>query len=101
MPWKQKYKISLSSKQELLLTSISKSRSLRNDHITRASIILRLNAGESRKTVATALNITVPTVRFWKKRWHDNGKKLTAYDDKLSGADYQTAILGVIADLYR
>ena len=101
MQGKQKYLISLSIKQEELLSLISKSRQFSSGHKDRARMILGLNAGKSRPQVASEVGVTVPTVRLWKKRWFDNQDKIVAYDKNLSGSEYQSAILAVLSDLYR
>lgn len=91
-------KISLTDKQKQTLTKISTSRTTNSHYKERSKIILL--SGESKKNIeiSTELQLCVPTVRKWRKRWHDKEEKLLLLDKKEGGINYTRGLLAVLSD---
>ena len=61
--------ITLTAKQETMLTKISSSRSLPKSLITRAQIILYASKGIQNKDISPKVSLSRVMVGVWRKRW--------------------------------
>ena len=91
----------LTTKQSNLLEEITKSRTVRQDHILRSKIILQSFKGMSDLKIAKILGINRKTVGFWRNRWLKSSEKLSLLDEKETGIDYKRSVLKILSDEQR
>ena len=94
-------KPTLTEKQRNLLNKVVSGRTEKKLHVIRAEIIILLDQGLPLSHIAKKLNLHRDTVRKWRDRWVDNQEKLTLFDEKETGINYQRQVLSVLDDAQR
>ena len=90
--------ISLTNKQQDVLTQIITSRTQQQAHIQRARIILLAFNGKNNKQIQSELNVTQPTVIKWRRRWLGHEHRLLLIDENEVGINYNRKILEILSD---
>lgn len=92
--------IELTPKQEEILTNLINSRTARQDHITRARIILLSASGISNLKIALETGLGRLAVGKWRKRWSAQQENLQKMenDTNIAPITYRRHILGLLSD---
>jgi transposase len=90
--------VTLTNKQQEVLTHIITSRTQRQDHVVRAKIILLSYNKKQDKQISYALDLAKSTVRKWRKQWLQNEERLLLVDEREKGLNYVRIILEILSD---
>lgn len=85
--------ISMTALQFILLQKESKRRTPQSQFKTRINLLLQARKGESNSQTARNLDISLNTVKLWRRRWQSNYKQFCEYEkgmntQGLSNHDY-------------
>ena len=96
-------RLALTQQQRELLLEITKSRTERQDHITRSQIILLCSDGLPDVTVGKKLTLSNITVGKWRKRWIVQQASLLEIENKKDAKqiDYKRYIKSLLSDAAR
>jgi len=101
MPWLAR-PISLTEQQTSILEDLSRSRSGRSDHATRAKIILLSAEGYSTSSIANQVPLKSKQVSLWRNRWADHEKTLlTVEAEEERSIEYRRYIESLLSDEFR
>lgn len=91
--------ITLTSRQERILTRISTSRSLPKSLVTRSQVILYAHKGMQNKDISPKVSLSRPMVGVWRKRWSRAQPILLAMETEgEEDAKYKQKIREVLSD---
>jgi len=91
--------ITLTSKQETILTKMSMSRSLPKSLVTRSQVILYASEGMQNKEIGPKVSLSRLMVGVWRKRWTADQPLLLAMEDKgEEDANYKQKIRQILSD---
>lgn len=95
--------LTLTQPQREILSDITKSRTERQDHITRSHIILLCSDGLPDVTVGKKLSLSNITVGKWRKRWTAQQAALLEIENKqdVRPIDYKRYIKSLLSDAAR
>lgn len=71
--------LTLSSEQQSILETITRSREAPHSLVQRAQIVLSANTGDNNKLISQRLGLCEETVGFWRKRWLAGGIEMEKY----------------------
>ena len=92
-------RITLTLKQERILTKISTSRSLPKSLVTRSQVILYASQGMQNKDISPKVSLSRPMVGVWRKRWNCAQPILLAMESEgEEEAAYKQKIREVLSD---
>ena len=93
--------LEISSRQEEILTGISRSSQLPHAQVERAKILLTLSTGESNLRVAQEIGCHPNTVSKWKMRWINHYPRVSQMEGSLSDQEYKEQIHSFLSDAPR
>jgi putative transposase len=94
-------KITLTQKQETILSSLSNGRTVPAHLQQRAKILLYCSKGKTNLDIMGKLGVHKKTISKWRIRWAKNQEKLFAIENKETGINYQRSIEHVLSDAPR
>lgn len=100
---KSKNTLTLSTRQENLLSAELTKRTTLSQYKERIPIILRAHRGESQAAISRSTGLNSETVRLWRSRWIAEYEKLVIYEagiDSKGVKDYEllSKMLGILSD---
>ena len=94
-------RIMISEKQEEILQTMTRSTTLSQRLVQRASIILRAFAGESNEDIAKQVKLGRKPVGLWRRRWKESFDSLVSIECREPRAALRRAIEDVLSDAPR
>ena len=91
-------RIVLSEKQDEILQSMIRSRTLSQRLAQRASVILRAFVGESNEDIAAQVKLGRKPVGLWRRRWKESFEALVSIECREPRAKLRRAIEEVLND---
>jgi hypothetical protein len=95
--------IPMTALQKTLLQQEGRKRTTQKQFSTRINLLLKAVQGESNSQIGRDLDLTLPTVRAWRRRWQSCYEKLCKYEKEmeeqgLSHYDYLQELLNHLRD---
>lgn len=91
--------LTLSSEQQSILETITRSREVPHSLVQRAQIVLSAHAGANNKAISQRLGLCEETVGFWRKRWLSGGIEMEKYAGR--SKQLREAVSRLLADKSR
>ena len=93
--------ITLSEKQQTLLTKMAQSRQNPHSLVMRAEIVLQASTGKRNQHIADNLHVHIDMVRRWRERWLENIERLQIIEAKGEEIEIRRSVADVLADRER
>lgn len=94
-------RIVLSEKQEEILQSMTRSTTLSQRLVQRASLILLAFSGESNEAIASQVKLGRKQVGLWRRRWKESFDSLVSIECRETCAELRRAVEDVLGDAPR